>query len=93
MDFVFANRLHFIRRVTGELTIPEYFLQQPTAKIRDSISKYSKNNILEYIRHKYHVMPQNVIYVGSGADGSTSLRASGYRRGIRFPETGNQEDR
>lgn len=77
MDFVFANRLHLFDSVaTGELTIPEYFLQ-PNGEASDSIPKYSKNNILEYIKHKYHVTPQNVIYVGSGADGSNLLRASG----------------
>jgi glycosyltransferase involved in cell wall biosynthesis len=73
MDFVFANRLHLFDSVaTGELTIPEYFLQQPDSENSDTIPKYSKNNILEY-----HVTPQNVIYVGSGADGSNLLRASG----------------
>lgn len=78
MDFVFANRLHLFDSVaTGEMTIPEYFLQQPDGERSDSIPRYSKNNILEYIKHKYHVMPQNVIYVGSGADGSNLLRASG----------------
>jgi phosphoserine phosphatase len=78
MDFVFANRLHLYDSVaTGELTIPEYFLQQPESDTTDTLPKYTKNSILEYIRHKYHVTPQNVIYVGSGADGSNLLRTSG----------------
>jgi glycosyltransferase involved in cell wall biosynthesis len=75
MDFVFANRLHLYDSVaTGELTIPEYFLQQNNG---DALPQYSKNNILGYITEKYHVTSQNVIYVGSGADGSNLLRDAG----------------
>jgi len=81
MDFVFANRLHLFDSVaTGELTIPEYFLQNEDAQ--DMLPRYNKTNILPYIAHKYHVMPQNIIYVGSGADGSDLLKESGI--GVAF---------
>ncbi len=82
MDFVFANRLHLYDSVaTGEITIPEYFLQQDEDGL-DALPRYNKNNILQYIAHKYHVTPQNVIYVGSGADGSNLLKEAGI--GVAF---------
>ena len=82
MDFVFANRLHLYDSVaTGEITIPEYFLQQEHEAL-DALPRYNKNNILQYIAHKYHVMPQNVIYVGSGSDGSNLLKEAGI--GVAF---------
>jgi glycosyltransferase involved in cell wall biosynthesis len=77
MDFVFANRLHLYNSVaTGEITIPEYFLSN-----HDSVT-YSKSNILTYVSEKYHIMPQNVIYVGSGTDNCNLLQMAGV--GVAF---------
>jgi glucosyl-3-phosphoglycerate synthase len=77
MDFVFANRLHLYNSVaTGEITIPEYFLSN-----HDSVT-YSKSNILSYVSEKYHIMPQNVIYVGSGTDNCDLLQMAGV--GVAF---------
>jgi phosphoserine phosphatase len=82
MDFVFANRLHLYDSVaTGELTIPEYFLQH-SEEGPDVLPHYNKRHILSYIAEKYHVMPQNIIYVGSGADGSDLLKEAGI--GVAF---------
>ncbi|GAA0528295.1 glycosyltransferase [Chitinophaga japonensis] len=77
MDFVFANRLHLYDSIaTGELTIPEYFLQ-PGGNGQDALPQYSKDHILPYIAEKYHVTPQNVIYVGNGTDDSNLLKEAG----------------
>lgn len=77
MDFVFANRLHLYNSVaTGEITIPEYFLST------DDTVRYSKSNMLAYISEKYHIMPQNVIYVGSGSDNCDLLQMAGV--GVAF---------
>jgi len=73
MDFVFSNRLHLYNSVaTGEITIPEYFL----CKDGDTV-EYCKSNILKYITEKYHIMPQNVIYVGNGEDSCNLLQKAG----------------
>ena len=78
MDFVFANRLHLYNSVaTGEITIPEYFLCNDNDNVM-----YCKSNILAYVSEKYHIMPQNVIYVGSGADSCTLLQKAGV--GVAF---------
>ncbi|WP_343305080.1 glycosyltransferase [Chitinophaga niabensis] len=72
-DFAFANRLHLIHSVsTGELTIPEYFMDggNPSAT-------YDKSNILKYISDKYHISPQNVIYVGNGESDRVMLQEAG----------------
>lgn len=83
MDFVFANRLHLDNSVaTGEMTIPEYFLYSDA----DDATVYCKSNILHYISEKYHIMPKNVIYVGSGADDCNLLQKAGI--GVAF----NAED-
>jgi len=82
MDFVFANRLHLYDSVaTGEISIPEYF-RQPIEDGTDTLPHYNKKNILPYIAHKYHVMPQNIIYVGSGVEGSDLLKEAGI--GVAF---------
>src|SRR5690606_32090531 len=54
----------------------EYFLQ-PGSNGQDGLPQYSKDHILQYIAEKYHVTPQNVIYVGSGADDSNLLKEAG----------------
>src|SRR5690606_6926214 len=82
MDFVFANRLHLFDSVaTGELSIPEYFLRDDDDSLQTP-PVYCKSNLLPYIAHKYHVTPQNVIYVGSGADGCKLLQDAGI--GVAF---------
>lgn len=82
MDFYFANRLHLYDSVaTGEITIPDYFLRYVTPE-HNGLPHYSKDNVLSYISHKYHVTPQNIIYVGSGADGTALLRQAGV--GVAF---------
>ena len=91
MDFVFANRLHLFDSVaTGEITIPEYFLcrdqEDPT-----KAAFYCKSNILSYIADKYHVLPQNVIYVGSGSDSTQLLEAAGI--GVAFDAVDNRIER
>ncbi|SFD28164.1 Phosphoserine phosphatase [Chitinophaga sp. CF118] len=74
MDFVFANRLHLYDSVaTGEITIPEYFISNDDLSANNA-PVYCKSNILRYISEKYHIMPQNVIYVGSGADNCNLLQ-------------------
>lgn len=76
MDFVFANRLHLYNSVaTGEITVQEYFLSNDN-------SEYCKSSILTYISEKYHIMPQNVIYVGSGTDSCNLLQKAGI--GVAF---------
>jgi glucosyl-3-phosphoglycerate synthase len=82
MDFVFANRLHLYNSVaTGEITIPEYFLCNDNLSASDAVS-YCKSNILTYVSEKYHIMPQNVIYVGSGKDNCNLLQKAGV--GVAF---------
>lgn len=82
MDFAFANKLHLYNSVaTGEVTIPEYFLC-PDKNIPSQPAVYCKSNILTYIADKYHVTPQNIIYVGSGSDGIQLLDEAGI--GVAF---------
>jgi hypothetical protein len=82
MDFVFANKLHLFDSVaTGEITIPEYFLCKDK-NMTGQPAVYCKSNILPYIADKYHVLPQNVIYVGSGSDGNKLLEDAGI--GVAF---------
>ncbi len=72
-DFAFANRLHLIHSVaTGELTIPGYFLNG-----KENAPAYEKSQILTYIAEKYHISPQNIIYVGNGENDRTMLEKAG----------------
>lgn len=72
-DFAFANRLHLIHSVaTGELTIPEYFLETENGK-----PHYNKSNVLKYISEKYHIPTQNIIYVGNGESDRDMLQQAG----------------
>ncbi|WP_198673900.1 glycosyltransferase [Chitinophaga alhagiae] len=72
-DFAFANRLHLIHSVaTGEITIPEYFMP-----VKGNMPQYDKSHILKYIAEKYHIAPQNVIYVGNGESDTALLRDAG----------------
>ncbi|RPD40119.1 glycosyltransferase [Chitinophaga barathri] len=72
-DFAFANRLHLVHSVaTGEVSIPDYFLRGSGAA-----AVYDKSNILKYISEKYHIQPQNVIYVGNGESDSKMLQEAG----------------
>ncbi|UYQ93129.1 glycosyltransferase [Chitinophaga horti] len=77
MDFAFANRLHLFHSVaTGELTVPEFFLSQ------DEVPVYDRRHLLTYVQTKYHIPPQNIIYVGNGAMDVEMLRESGI--GVAF---------
>ncbi|MGX5818447.1 HAD-IB family phosphatase [Chitinophaga lutea] len=72
-DFVFANRLHLIHSVaTGEVTIPDYFLHGVNGS-----AEYNKSHVLKYIQEKYHISPQNVIYVGNGETDRAMLQDAG----------------
>lgn len=91
MDFVFANRLHLFDSVaTGEITIPEYFLCYDKVD-PGQLPVYCKSNILSYIADKYHVMPQNVIYVGNGSDGTQLLETAGI--GVAFDSVDTRTER
>lgn len=72
-DFAFANRLHLIHSVaTGELSIPDYFLEPG-----ENTQHYDKSHILKYIADKYHIPPQNIIYVGNGESDRAMLEKAG----------------
>lgn len=72
-DFAFANRLHLIHSVaTGELSIPDYFLEPG-----ENTPHYDKSHILKYIADKYHIPSQNIIYVGNGESDHAMLEKSG----------------
>ncbi|WP_295120292.1 glycosyltransferase [uncultured Chitinophaga sp.] len=81
MDFAFANRLHLFHSVaTGEITIPDYFLQHDGAAEAPPV--YNRSHLLEYVRTKYHIPAQNVIFVGNGTMDIDMLRESGI--GVAF---------
>lgn len=72
-DFAFANRLHLVHSVaTGEVSIPDYFMKGSGAA-----AEYNKSNILKYIAEKYHIQPQNIIYVGNGESDRAMLQEAG----------------
>jgi len=76
MDFAFANKLHLFNSVaTGEITIPEYFLQDNTDQGTPPV--YRKSNLLNYIAEKYHINKQNIIYVGGVMDDMQLLNEAG----------------
>lgn len=80
MDFVFANRLHLYDSVaTGEITIADYFMKRQEG---DVPPVYEKSNMLAYIAAKYHINPQNIIYVGDGENDTRLLQEAGI--GVAF---------